>query len=46
MVDSVNLPPELTRVIELTASHNRWRRFECINLIASENVMTPLADAA
>jgi len=39
-------PPELAKVIELTRSHNKWRRFECINLIASENVMSPLAEAA
>ncbi|MET1128946.1 MAG: serine hydroxymethyltransferase [Thermoproteota archaeon] len=26
--------------------HNRWRRYETINLIASENVMSPLAEAA
>jgi len=41
-----SLPPELKRVIDVTRSHNRWRRFECINLIASENVMSPLAEAA
>lgn len=37
---------ELKIVIEVTRSHNKWRRFECINLIASENVMSPLAEAA
>ncbi len=42
----MSLPPELEKVIELTRTHNRWRRFECINLIASENVMSPLAEAA
>ena len=36
----------LNRIIEITRNHNRWRRFECINLIASENVMSPLAEAA
>jgi len=46
MVVYTSLPPELKRVIDVTRSHNRWRRFECINLIASENVMSPLAEAA
>ncbi len=36
----------LNKVIEITRNHNRWRRFECVNLIASENVMSPLAEAA
>ncbi|BBD72755.1 serine hydroxymethyltransferase [Sulfodiicoccus acidiphilus] len=39
------LPRELERVIQLTATHHRWRREESINLIASENVMSPLAEA-
>ncbi len=38
------LPPEAREVIEATRAHNRWRR-ETINLIASENVMSPLAEA-
>lgn len=42
----MSLPNELVRVVELTRSHNRWRRFECVNLIPSENVMSPLAEAA
>lgn len=42
----MTLPPELVKVVELTRTHNRWRRFECINLIASENTMSPLAEAA
>ncbi len=42
----MSLPPEVLRIIEITRKHNRWRRFECINLIASENVMSPLAEAA
>jgi glycine hydroxymethyltransferase len=32
--------------MDIVKRHNRWRRFECINLIASENVMSPLAEAA
>ncbi len=36
----------LNKIVEITQKHNRWRRFECINLIASENVMSPLAEAA
>ncbi len=42
----MSLPEELLRVVELTRAHNRWRRFEAINLIPSENVMSPLAEAA
>jgi len=36
----------IDRIVEITKNHNRWRRLECINLIASENVMSPLAEAA
>jgi len=42
----LSLPEELVRVLELTRAHNRWRRLETINLIPSENVMSPLAEAA
>ncbi|RLG77160.1 MAG: serine hydroxymethyltransferase [Thermoprotei archaeon] len=42
----MSLPEDIRRIVEITRSHNRWRRFECINLIASENVMSPLAEAA
>ncbi len=35
-------PPELVKVLELVGRHNRWR-LSTINLIASENVMSPLA---
>lgn len=42
----MSLPEELVRVLELTRAHNRWRRLETINLIPSENVMSPLAEAA
>ncbi len=34
---------QLSRVIELVSMHNRWRTLETINLIASENKMSPLA---
>jgi glycine hydroxymethyltransferase len=37
------LPQELVPVLELVLRHNRWRLYETINLIASENVMSPLA---
>jgi glycine hydroxymethyltransferase len=40
------LPEELREIIELTINHNTWRKFQTINLIASENVMSPLALAA
>ncbi len=38
-------PREVREVLEAVRAHNRWRR-ETINLIASENVMSPLAEAA
>lgn len=34
----------LNRVSEIVNNHNRWRRKETINLIPSENVMSPLAE--
>lgn len=40
------LPSELAEVLRYTMTHNRWRRYETINLIASENAMSPLAEAA
>ncbi|MEM1802766.1 MAG: serine hydroxymethyltransferase, partial [Sulfolobales archaeon] len=41
----MNVPNELVYLINVVGSHNRWRKFECINLIASENVMSPLAES-
>ncbi len=38
-----NIPDELSEVLDLVITHTRWRKRECINLIASENVMSPLA---
>ncbi|WP_440059252.1 serine hydroxymethyltransferase [Thermogladius sp. 4427co] len=35
--------PELKKVYDLTITHTRYRKKETINLIASENVMSPLA---
>ena len=32
------------RVIDIVKNHNKWRRLETINLIPSENVMSPLAE--
>jgi glycine hydroxymethyltransferase len=40
------LPAEAREILETTMKHNRWRRYETINLIASENAMSPLAEAA
>jgi glycine hydroxymethyltransferase len=34
----------IKKVIECVESHNRWRREECLNMIASESVMSPLAE--
>ncbi len=36
---------ELKNLLNLIRLHNVWRRNECINLIASENVTSPLVDA-
>lgn len=38
-----DIPGELNEVLDLVVTHTRWRKRECINLIASENVMSPLA---
>jgi glycine hydroxymethyltransferase len=38
------LPREVKDVIDVVIKHNIWRRQETINLIASENVMSPLAE--
>lgn len=42
----ISLPEELLRLLDIVKEHNEWREHECINLIASENVMSPLAKAA
>lgn len=36
---------EIEKVLNLIKEHNRWRRKDCINLIASENVTSPLVDS-
>uniref|UniRef100_A0A7C2V9U3 Aminotransferase class I/II-fold pyridoxal phosphate-dependent enzyme n=1 Tax=Ignisphaera aggregans TaxID=334771 RepID=A0A7C2V9U3_9CREN len=38
------LPHELIQVLDVVKKHNTWRRHETINLIASENVMSTLAE--
>jgi len=38
------LPREVNDIIDVVIRHNVWRRQETINLIASENVMSPLAE--
>ncbi len=40
------LPDEVREILEFTIRHNVWRKYETINLIASENAMSPLALAA
>jgi len=40
-----SLPQEVVEILRIVTTHNKWRRFECINLIASENAMSPLAEA-
>ncbi len=39
-----NIPNEAREVVELVQKHNRWRGRETINMIASENVTSPLVD--
>ncbi|EZQ06922.1 MULTISPECIES: serine hydroxymethyltransferase [Acidianus] len=41
----MDIPKELEEVINITRQENQWRRTETINLIASENVMSPTAEA-
>lgn len=43
MVSLDKFPNELAHVLNLVIEHNIWRKRKCINLIASENVMSPLA---
>ena len=43
MVSFGRFPSELAHVLNLVVEHNIWRKRKCINLIASENVMSPLA---
>lgn len=38
-------PKEVERILELTKEQNVWRRTQALNLIASENVMSPLAES-
>jgi len=39
------LPKELEKILEITREQNIWRRTQTLNLIASENVMSPLAES-
>lgn len=32
------------KLLSIVISQERWRRYECLNLVASENVMSPLAE--
>jgi len=34
----------LKKIIEVTSTHHKWRREECVNLIASESVLSPLTE--
>ena len=43
-IDDSSLIDLTRKVLEIVSTHNRWRRLETINLIASENVMSPLAE--
>ncbi len=37
----MTIPKELEKILEITKEQNTWRRKETLNLIASENVMSP-----
>ncbi len=39
----LQLYPDLKEVYELTVNHTVWRKRHCLNMIPSENVMSPLA---
>jgi glycine hydroxymethyltransferase len=39
-----SMPDEVKKVVDLVQKHNRWRGHETINMIASENVTSPLVD--
>lgn len=39
----LGMNPDLKEVVELTITHTMWRKRNCVNMIASENVMSPLA---
>ncbi|QGA54698.1 aminotransferase class I/II-fold pyridoxal phosphate-dependent enzyme [Sulfolobus sp. E5-1-F] len=41
----MTFPKELEKVLEITKAQNVWRRTQTLNLIASENVMSPLAES-
>jgi glycine hydroxymethyltransferase len=34
----------LDKIINMVNTHNKWRREQCINMIASESIMSPLAE--
>jgi glycine hydroxymethyltransferase len=34
----------LDKIIDIVDAHNKWRREQCINMIASESIMSPLAE--
>ncbi len=43
LIDVSKLPEDGRIVLDLVTKHHVWRKRECLNLIASENVMSPLA---
>jgi len=34
----------LDKILNTVSAHNKWRREQCINMIASESIMSPLAE--
>ncbi len=43
-LEDSSLIGKVGEILDIVRQHNVWRRFETINLIASENVMSPLAE--
>lgn len=42
----LNYLEEVKKINSLVEAQNKWRKRECLNLIASENITSPLVDAA
>ncbi len=42
--EMINFLSKLKEVFKIVEKHNEWRRKECLNMIASENVMSLLAE--
>lgn len=43
-IEGLDVKKAINEIESLTEKHNQWRKKECINLIASENVTSPAVD--